>query len=100
MSVRIPSSLDELPVSAARWVGRAVNRVEDPGLLTGRTEFVDDVSLTGMLHCAILRSPIAHARVVKVDTSAAELIEVEYEPLEVVMDPVKATEPGSPLVIE
>jgi CO/xanthine dehydrogenase Mo-binding subunit len=31
---------------------------------------------------------------------AAELIEVEYEPLEVVMDPVKATEPGSPLVIE
>ncbi len=38
-----------------------VDRLEDPPLLTGRTEFIDNVVLPRMLHCAILRSPHAHA---------------------------------------
>ena len=65
------------PWSAARekYVGKSVNRIEDPGLVTGSAEFIDNFSLPGMLHCAILRSPYPHARIVKIDTSAAVALE-------------------------
>ena len=72
MAVQIPKSVAELPNSAPRFVGKAINRVEDPGLLTGRAEFIDNVTLPAMLHCAILRSPHAHARITAIDVSAAE----------------------------
>jgi CO/xanthine dehydrogenase Mo-binding subunit len=49
-----------------------VKRVEDPHLVTGRTEFTDNVVLPGMLHAAILRSPLAHAHITSIDTSQAE----------------------------
>ncbi|MFN8103579.1 MAG: xanthine dehydrogenase family protein molybdopterin-binding subunit [Acidimicrobiia bacterium] len=161
MGVDIPKSVADLPVDAPRYVGRHVHRKEDPALLTGRVEFIDDVVLPGMLHCAILRSPLAHARVNGVDVSAAlaldgvvaavtgadaaawcnaarsapdgwgarpiatdkvrfvgepvaavaatsryvaedalELIDVDYEPLDVVADPFAAMADGSPLVHE
>ncbi|WP_250034374.1 aerobic carbon-monoxide dehydrogenase large subunit [Paractinoplanes maris] len=58
---------DQTPVGFGRML-----RKEDPRLLRGRGRFTDDVQLPGMLHLAILRSPFAHARVVSVDTSAAE----------------------------
>jgi CO/xanthine dehydrogenase Mo-binding subunit len=70
--VDIPKSLKDLPSSSPRWIGRSVKRVEDPLLVTGRAEFIDNVSQTGMLHCAILRSPYAHARIRSVDASSAE----------------------------
>ncbi len=47
-------------------------RKEDGRFVRGRGRFVDDVALPGMLHGAILRSPHAHARIVSVDTGAAE----------------------------
>ncbi len=47
-------------------------RKEDPRFVRGRGRYVDDVNLTGMLHLAILRSPVAHARILSIDTSAAE----------------------------
>ncbi len=53
------------------YVGRSIPRVEDPLLVTGRAEFIDNVSMPGLLHCAILRSPHAHARIVRIDASAA-----------------------------
>jgi carbon-monoxide dehydrogenase large subunit len=71
MSVEIPKKLEDLPTSSPRWVGKTVQRVEDRSLLAGRTEFIDNASLPGMLHCAILRSPHAHARVTRVDVSRA-----------------------------
>jgi carbon-monoxide dehydrogenase large subunit len=46
-------------------------RVEDPRLLAGRAEFLDDVRRPGLLHVAFARSPHAHARIASVDTSAA-----------------------------
>src|SRR5690348_16827117 len=52
-------------------VGARVKRAEDPKLLTGRARFVDDIDLPGMLHAAVLRSPIAHARIESIDISAA-----------------------------
>jgi carbon-monoxide dehydrogenase large subunit len=47
-------------------------RKEDARFVRGRGTFVDDVRLSGMLHSAVLRSPFAHARVLSIDTSAAE----------------------------
>ena len=161
MGIEIPKDLAGLPTKRPRFVGRGIRRIEDVGLLTGRVEFVDDVVLPRMLHCAILRSPFAHARITHVDTrsaealegvvavvtgedalrwsfpaqsspdgwgvhciagekvhyvgepvaavaatsrrvaeDAAELIEVEYEALEVVADPFEAMKPESPRVLE
>jgi len=47
-------------------------RKEDARFVRGRGTFVDDLRLPGMLHGAVLRSPLAHARIVSIDTSAAE----------------------------
>jgi carbon-monoxide dehydrogenase large subunit len=47
-------------------------RKEDPRFIRGRGRFVDDIHLPGMLHLAILRSPLAHARIHSIDVSAAE----------------------------
>jgi 2-furoyl-CoA dehydrogenase large subunit len=56
------------------WVGQPLLRKEDGPLLTGHDRFVDDLSMTGVAHVAILRSPHAHARIVRVDTSRAEAL--------------------------
>jgi carbon-monoxide dehydrogenase large subunit len=47
-------------------------RKEDARFTRGKGNYVDDVQLTGMLHGAILRSPFAHAKIVSIDTKAAE----------------------------
>ncbi len=47
-------------------------RKEDRRFVRGKGRYCDDIQLPGMLHLAVLRSPVAHARVVRVDTSAAE----------------------------
>lgn len=46
-------------------------RKEDPRFIRGQGHYLDDVQLPGMLHAAILRSPVAHARLVSIDTTAA-----------------------------
>jgi len=48
-----------------------MRRKEDPRFIRGQGHFVDDVQLPGMLHGAVLRSPVAHARIVSIDSSAA-----------------------------
>ena len=58
---------DQRPIGHGRML-----RKEDPRFLRGNGTFVDDVRLPGMLHLAILRSPLAHARIVRVDTTAAQ----------------------------
>jgi carbon-monoxide dehydrogenase large subunit len=145
------------------YVGRPLKRTEDPKLIRGEGQYVDDLVLPGMTHLAFLRSPHAHARVLAVRTDAAlkapgvlaivtaadlgelrptpymtvlpglkawpyrvladgvvdatgvpvaavvaesavlardaaDLIEVEYEPLPAVADPERALAPGAPLV--
>jgi carbon-monoxide dehydrogenase large subunit len=139
-----------------------VRRLEDPRLLRGEARFVEDVELAGLAHAWVVRSPHAHARVVRLETGraaraagvhlvltardlgglrnpkplilappgtvhpprlplagervrcvgepvafvvaasraqardAAELVEVEYEPLPPVVDPEQALAPGAP----
>src|SRR5581483_1948202 len=55
-------------------VGTSVQRAEDTRLLTGRGRFVADVVLPEMLHAAFLRSPHPHARITRVDASAARAV--------------------------
>ncbi|WP_202400342.1 molybdopterin cofactor-binding domain-containing protein [Rhodococcus rhodochrous] len=52
-------------------LGRARRRKEDEHLITGRTRWTDNIVLPGMLHAAILRSPVAHARITGLDVSEA-----------------------------
>ena len=47
-------------------------RKEDARLIRGLGTFVDDISLPGMLHGAVLRSPLAHARIISIDVTAAQ----------------------------
>ncbi|MFF3190966.1 xanthine dehydrogenase family protein molybdopterin-binding subunit [Streptomyces misionensis] len=54
-----------------REVGRARLRKEDARLLTGQTTWTDNIQVAGMLHLAILRSPMAHARITRVDVAPA-----------------------------
>jgi carbon-monoxide dehydrogenase large subunit len=140
-------------------MGHSIKRKEDPRFLRGQGKYVDDITLPGMLHMDIVRSPYAHAKIVKIDTAAAlkvpgvlavitgetlaqyklhwmptlmsdtqmvlptekvmyqaqevaaviatdryaaadgvAAVEVEYDPLPVVVDPFKALEPGAPVL--
>ena len=53
-------------------LGKARTRKEDARLVTGQTNWTDNIVLPGMLHMAFLRSPYAHARITSVDVSAAK----------------------------
>lgn len=57
-----------------RWVGASLPRKEEDRLLRGRGKFADDIKQRGMLYLCFVRSPFAHARIVSVDTSAAEVL--------------------------
>jgi carbon-monoxide dehydrogenase large subunit len=147
----------ETPIQG--MVGDSIKRKEDERFLKGKGTYVDDISLPGMLHMAILRSPYAHARIRGIVTDKAQavkgvvavvtgalmaehklawmptlsgdtqavlatdkvrfqgqevaaviatdpyiardalpLIEVDYEPLTVVVDPHKSLEPDAPVI--
>lgn len=55
-----------------REIGRDRRRKEDQRLITGRTRWTDNLTLPGMLHLAMVRSPFAHATITSVDLSAAK----------------------------
>jgi carbon-monoxide dehydrogenase large subunit len=65
----------ENPPTAAhddhRILGKPRVRVEDPRLLSGEAKFTDDLDIPGALHLAVLRSPMAHARIASIDVSGA-----------------------------
>src|SRR5512138_975644 len=140
-------------------MGHSMRRKEDPRFIRGKGNYVDDIALPGMLYMDIVRSPHAHAKIKKIDTSkalkipgvlavidgatlekyklhwmptisadtqmvlptdevmyqaqevcaviateryiaadGADAVEVEYEPLPVMVDPLKSIAPGAPLL--
>jgi aerobic carbon-monoxide dehydrogenase large subunit len=140
-------------------MGHSMKRKEDPRFIRGKGNYVDDIKLPGMLYMDIVRSPYAHAKIKKIDTSAAlkipgvlavidgptlekyklhwmptisadtqmvlpidevmyqaqevcaviateryiaadgaDAVEVEYEPLPVMVDPFKSIAPGAPVL--
>ena len=55
----------------SRQIGRSRRRKEDARLITGQTRWTDNITLPGLQHLAVLRSPMAHARITRVDVSPA-----------------------------
>jgi carbon-monoxide dehydrogenase large subunit len=149
-------AVDEIKIGG---MGASRRRVEDNRFIRGQGNYIDDVALPGMLHMEILRSPVAHARITKIDASrawdipgvhlvltgemmatrnlawmptlsydtqavlatdkvrfqgqevacviaddpyiakdACEAIEVDYEPLPVVVNPQQAGQPDAPVI--
>ena len=61
------SFLDVRTREAPRGLGKSVRRLEDARLLAGEGRFSDDVNLPGQVHACVVRSPHAHARIVRID---------------------------------
>ncbi|MDE0992192.1 MAG: xanthine dehydrogenase family protein molybdopterin-binding subunit [Rhodospirillales bacterium] len=57
-----------------QWVGKRTRRPDGVDKVTGRARYGDDMSMPGMLHCKVLRSPHAHAKILSIDTSKAAAI--------------------------
>src|SRR5918996_5135243 len=64
---------EEIPMGA-KYFGASVPRKEDPRYLRGEGRYVDDITLPGTLHAAFVRSPHAHARILRIDTAAARAV--------------------------
>ena len=67
-SERMTATID---APAAAEIGKARLRKEDARLITGQTNWTDNIRLPGMLHMAFVRSPFAHAKITRVDVSGA-----------------------------
>ena len=57
-----------------RYTGMRIKRLEDPRLLSGRGRYLDDLALPRMLFASFVRSPHAHARIVRIDAAAARAL--------------------------
>src|SRR5688572_1790988 len=76
-----PGAAPPRPVSEAgalRVVGRSVPRTDAVEKVTGRARYVTDLDVPGMAHAAVLRSPYAHARLVRIDTGHARALPGVY----------------------
>ena len=76
MALTEHTDTDHLPTTPeVGGIGHSVKRKEDDRFIQGAGEYLDDVVLPGMLHMAILRSPVAHAAITNIDTTDAEAME-------------------------
>ncbi len=60
-----------MSTAAEPVIGKALPRLEDPPLLTGRGAYADDIAFPGQLHMRVVRSAEAHGKLISVDASAA-----------------------------
>ena len=60
--------------AANSLIGSSVERLEDLRFLRGRGQYVDDLASAGLLHAVILRTPVAHGRIRRLDASSARAI--------------------------
>jgi CO/xanthine dehydrogenase Mo-binding subunit/aerobic-type carbon monoxide dehydrogenase small subunit (CoxS/CutS family) len=69
------AALLEDEAEAGDFIGKNVRRIDAPSKVSGRLKYAGDMTMPGMLHVQVLRSPHAHARILSIDASAAEAIE-------------------------
>ena len=67
-----PGTESAIGIAPVHEIGRDRRRKEDQRLITGRTRWTDNISVPGMLHLVMVRSPFAHALITRIDTSAAK----------------------------
>ncbi len=58
-----------------KYIGKGVPRIDADEKLTGQARYVSDMSMPGMLHAKMLTSPVAHAKIKRVDTSKAKTLD-------------------------
>src|SRR5260370_19553044 len=63
--------MPDAPAAPVRGCGYSVRGKEDPRLIRGQGNYIDDVKLPGMLYMDIVRSPYAHAKITSIDASEA-----------------------------
>ena len=59
-------------MAVTTMIGAKIHRREDPRLITGHGRYVDDMTRPGMVHMAVVRSPMAHAKIRAIDPSEAK----------------------------
>jgi CO/xanthine dehydrogenase Mo-binding subunit/aerobic-type carbon monoxide dehydrogenase small subunit (CoxS/CutS family) len=70
---RLPATVfAEVDAELGDYIGKNVRSIDAPGKVTGRLKYACDMTMPGMLHVQVLRSPHPHARIVSIDTTAAE----------------------------
>jgi nicotinate dehydrogenase large molybdopterin subunit len=69
------AALLEDEAESGDFIGKNVRRIDTPSKVSGRLKYAGDMTMPGMLHVQVLRSPHAHARIVSIDTSAAEAMD-------------------------
>jgi CO/xanthine dehydrogenase Mo-binding subunit/aerobic-type carbon monoxide dehydrogenase small subunit (CoxS/CutS family) len=73
---RLPATVfAEAEAEAGDFIGKMVRRVDAPSKVSGKLRYAGDMTMRGMLHVQVLRSPHPHARIVSIDTSAAEAMD-------------------------
>jgi CO/xanthine dehydrogenase Mo-binding subunit/aerobic-type carbon monoxide dehydrogenase small subunit (CoxS/CutS family) len=73
---RLPANaLLEDEAKEGDFIGKNIRRIDTPSKVSGRLKYAGDMIMHGMLHVQVLRSPHAHARIVSIDTSAAEAMD-------------------------
>src|SRR6185312_13942166 len=60
-----------MPEQKQKFIGRSVPRLEDRPLLLGQGRFAADVSFPGQLHMRVVRSTVAHGKILRIDAAAA-----------------------------
>jgi xanthine dehydrogenase molybdopterin-binding subunit B/aerobic-type carbon monoxide dehydrogenase small subunit (CoxS/CutS family) len=66
------SIFDEVDATDGKYIGVNVRRIDAPSKVTGALRYAGDMTMAGMLHVQVLRSPHPHARIVALDVAAAE----------------------------
>jgi len=69
-----PATALEGDGAARAHIGESVRRIDAPSKVSGRLRYAGDMVMPGMAHMKVLRSPRAHARIVSIDTSAADAV--------------------------
>lgn len=72
MSGTLPVTALDPEGAGKSYIGNNVRRLDAPSKVSGRLRYAGDMVMPGMLHMQVLRSPLAHARIVRLDSSAAE----------------------------
>jgi CO/xanthine dehydrogenase Mo-binding subunit/aerobic-type carbon monoxide dehydrogenase small subunit (CoxS/CutS family) len=73
---RLPAAaLLETETPEGDVIGKNVRRIDAPSKVSGKLKYAGDMTMPGMLHVQVLRSPHAHARIVSIDTTAAEAMD-------------------------
>lgn len=70
----LPPAALEAEATGDSFIGRNVRRIDAPGKVTGALRYAGDMTMPGMLHMQVLRSTVPHARILAIDTSAAEAL--------------------------